>query len=182
MHEESLALRRQLKNLEGISYSLLNLGVIAFVRDDLKRARALFEESRMLARDVGNKPNLLNALIDLGDVNRLEGDFQAARDLCAQGLSLAIEMDQKQGIAGCLAACANLSVSQEQYERAARLAGFVESFLQALGAALFTSGRTVFDQSVNRLRENLDAVTFERLWAEGSAMTLDDTIASVSQK
>src|SRR5436190_83325 len=53
LHEESLALKREIGDKWGISYSLNNLGIVAAGQGDYTAARALFEESLALKRELG---------------------------------------------------------------------------------------------------------------------------------
>jgi non-specific serine/threonine protein kinase len=58
LHEEGLALQRQLGDQAGIAYALFDLGQNAFSRGDLAVARVLHEETLALVRQVGGPAQL----------------------------------------------------------------------------------------------------------------------------
>src|SRR4029453_18379222 len=55
LHEESLAIRRQLGDRRGIAASLHNLGLVAHRQGDHAAARSLYEESLTTHRELGNQ-------------------------------------------------------------------------------------------------------------------------------
>jgi tetratricopeptide (TPR) repeat protein len=80
LHEESLALRRELGDKWGIASSLGNLGLVAFERGDYARAVALLEEGLALARDIGAKHRVTECLEGLATVaGALDQPERAAR-------------------------------------------------------------------------------------------------------
>ncbi len=64
-----------------------------------------------------------------------------------------------------------------QPERAARLFGASESILQNLGASLQPADQIEIDRYQDDVRAQLDEKTFEKAWAEGRAMSIEDAVA-----
>jgi len=64
-----------------------------------------------------------------------------------------------------------------QPELAARLFGVSESILQDLGASLQPADKIEIDRYLDDIRTQLDERTFEKAWAEGRAMSLEDAVA-----
>jgi hypothetical protein len=62
-------------------------------------------------------------------------------------------------------------------ELAARLFGASESILQDLGASLQPADKIEIDRYRDDVRAQLDESTFEKAWAEGRAMSLEDAVA-----
>ncbi|HKG26946.1 MAG TPA: tetratricopeptide repeat protein, partial [Thermomicrobiales bacterium] len=98
-YEESLALRRELDDREGIADSLNNLGLLATDGADYARARALHEESLALRRALGDRRGLALSLNNLGDLATAEGDLTRAWDLHQEALAVRRELRDLRGVA-----------------------------------------------------------------------------------
>jgi hypothetical protein len=61
--------------------------------------------------------------------------------------------------------------------RAARLFGAGEALRERIGTPLPPSQRGQYDLLVESIRAQLDTVAFEKAWAEGHAMTLEQAVA-----
>jgi tetratricopeptide (TPR) repeat protein len=104
LFEESLALRRTLGQVEGLSDLLCNGALIAVVRGDYARARALLEESLAQHRADGNlesigRGGLGLSLYRLAMVLRTQGDNVRATALLEECLALHREWGDREGIA-----------------------------------------------------------------------------------
>jgi hypothetical protein len=66
LHEESLALFRELGDKRSIAISLNNLGTVAQEQEDYDTARTSFKESLALCREVGDKVGIISSLAGLG--------------------------------------------------------------------------------------------------------------------
>jgi DNA-binding CsgD family transcriptional regulator len=64
---------------------------------------------------------------------------------------------------------------------AARLYGYAESLRDTLGTPLPPIDRSYYEQTVAAARARLDVVVFERAWAEGRAMSLEEATAAAKQ-
>ena len=67
LHEESLAIMRELGDREVVAVSLCSLGVVAHAQDDYTAARALYEESLAIMRELGNRSGVVRSLNGLAD-------------------------------------------------------------------------------------------------------------------
>jgi len=80
MHEESLAIRRELGDRDGIGATLNNLGCVAFDQGDYDAARALRQESLVIRQEVGDRRGIAYSLEGLADVVAALGNsLRAAR-------------------------------------------------------------------------------------------------------
>ncbi len=62
LHEESLAIQKELGDRWGSATSLMHLGIVACSQDDYGSARALHEESLTIEWELGNKVAIANSL------------------------------------------------------------------------------------------------------------------------
>ena len=100
-YEESLDLRRELSDTQGMAALLNNLGILARFRGDLAAARQLYEESLALLRELNDRPAIAQAYNNLALVTR-EEDPQRARALLEESLTVRRALKDKWGIANSL--------------------------------------------------------------------------------
>jgi predicted ATPase/class 3 adenylate cyclase len=88
MHEQSLALFRDLEDKLGIARELDVLGEIAQCQGNYPQAIELHTESLALRRGIDDKEGIAVSLGQLGSIARDRGQYQYARDLLEQSLEL----------------------------------------------------------------------------------------------
>jgi hypothetical protein len=64
----------------------------------------------------------------------------------------------------------------DQPGRGARLLGAAEALLEAIGGVLDPDDGMVYEQGVASARAQLSEAEFERAWAEGRAMSMEEAI------
>ena len=103
LFEESLAIRRELGDGQGIAAALNNLGVIAGMQGDYASAQALYEESlsikRLLADENASTANLLH---NLGELANLQGNYASAQAFFEESLAMRRAIGSKEGTAHAL--------------------------------------------------------------------------------
>ena len=193
LYEESLNLARELGDKAGIAISLNNLGLVAHLQGDYTSARSLYEESLALKRELGDKRGAAISLSNLGLVAVEQGDYTPASSRFEESLTLRRELGDKWGIALSLAGLGGVAVAlgSASYSRSSaigetgeageigrgvRLLGVVEALLESIGAVLEAEDRLPYERAVASARALLGAEEFERLWALGRAMTMEQGI------
>jgi Tetratricopeptide repeat len=81
LYEESLTIRRDLADMQGIAASLYGLGNVELEEGDYQRGRELLEESLTIRRDLTDTQGIAASLYGLGTVELEEGDYQRGREL-----------------------------------------------------------------------------------------------------
>jgi predicted ATPase/transcriptional regulator with XRE-family HTH domain len=117
LYEESLALRRELGDRQGVAAMLNNLGIIAVQRDEYLRAIPLYEESLALRRELGDRRGQASVLTGLGVVAHLQGNYAQARRIHTQSLWIKRELGD---ILGRAISLHNLGVGEFQLGNYAR--------------------------------------------------------------
>jgi hypothetical protein len=69
-----------------------------------------------------------------------------------------------------------------QPQDAIRLLGAAASLREKTGLVMMRVEYPEYEQAVSKLRAEVDEVSFRKLWAEGSAMTVDDAINYALEK
>jgi hypothetical protein len=80
-------------------------------------------------------------------------------------------------IAHGLAALVGATCWSEQADRAVKLAGAAEALFKSIGANMDLADRIEYERSLEGLRAQLDAQTFDAARAEGKAMTMEEAVA-----
>jgi predicted ATPase/class 3 adenylate cyclase len=125
LHEEGLAIWRQLGDKWGMATSLNNLGMVARSQGDSPSARALYEESLAIKRELGDQWGMGASLNNLGNLAADQGDFPASRPLHEESLAIWRKLGDRGGIATALE---NLGhVAYEQGDLASARALLLES-------------------------------------------------------
>jgi tetratricopeptide (TPR) repeat protein len=138
LHEEALALRRELGDRNGIAASLHALGTIADRHGEVGPAVALLEEALELRRELRDRDGIAMSLTNLGALAGRQGDFERAGVLFEEALALLRELGDRHWIAVLLSNLGVLAYWQGDDERAeilleealtiARTAGSTEWF------------------------------------------------------
>jgi len=92
LHEESLAIRRELGDAPAIAHSLGHLGDVAHQLGEYAAAQALFQESLTTLRAVDDWNGIAEMLDKLGLTVRCLGDYAHARALYEEALALARDL------------------------------------------------------------------------------------------
>ncbi len=121
LHEESLAIRRELGDRSGIAASLNNLGSVVHNQGDYPAARALHEEGLAIRRELGDRSGIASALNNLGNVAVNQGDYPGAMALYEESLAICRELGNQFGIAASLENLGNVALDQGDYSAARAL-------------------------------------------------------------
>ncbi len=189
---ESLALEAQKRfrtyqSSHGEAVTLRDLGVVARLRGDNRRARVLLEEGLALFRDAnttmsargpGRVParGISEFVNQLGSIAEKEGDVAAAHELLNEGFDLANQRGNIIGIAESLISLGYLSLQREDVVRAAQLLGAVSAMCadhQTVLSRAAESGRRGLEEEVTG-QLGLDAS--EAAQEAGAALTPDDVV------
>jgi tetratricopeptide (TPR) repeat protein len=121
LHEESLGLRRELGDKQGMAGALNNIAVVWRDRGDYERASTYFEESLELKRELGDKMGIASSLNNLGVVRQRQSNYDAAQACCEESLLIWRESGEKYGIATALTNLGILQGFRGNYEEARSL-------------------------------------------------------------
>ncbi len=177
--EEVLTLAREAADKNATAWALFILGNAVWLQSNgtsHRQAMTLCEESLSLAREIHDKNLLAGVLVTLGRVARTQGDYQTAQTYFKDSLVVYGEMQGRSiWTAQVLALFAGLAHTQGKLEKAARLFGAIDNFLQEYFVPFGI--KASFDLDVVAVRTQLGEEAFVSAWAEGQAMTTEQAIA-----
>ncbi|HEY0581920.1 MAG TPA: LuxR C-terminal-related transcriptional regulator, partial [Chloroflexota bacterium] len=166
LEQESLVIRRELSDRQGVAVSLDTLGVLAQRRGDMARATALLEESLAIKRLVGDEWGIAEALHHLGDMAAEQGQNPTARARFEESMLQWQLLGDSWSVALSLESFAALAQAQGQSERALRLAGAAMTLRQVGREASGAGSRRV---SLQRTRDAAE----QALGREGAAAAFE---------
>jgi tetratricopeptide (TPR) repeat protein len=174
---EAVHLARDIGDRNAVVHALVNLGYDCTLRGELTGATAIFEEVLATARAYGLKKHLAYALENLGNVSVLQGDYDRATARLRQSITLGRELSDQHLLLYALGDLTKLAAAQGMPERAARLDGVVNGLRAQLGVSTAPAENEDREYAVRRARETLGALTYERLFADGRTLPLDEALA-----
>ncbi|MDQ5852391.1 MAG: helix-turn-helix domain-containing protein [Chloroflexota bacterium] len=173
--EEAVVLSRDAGDMPGMARSLGYLGMVTRWQGDHRRAAVFYDESIALFQELKLSSELTTALHGRGMVAYHLGDTTRAQVLLAESLRQFWEAGFHKSVGWCFEGLAGVAAQQGRGERAARLLAaddvINEHLLYQPDARDEWAGVAAVAQA------QLDDATWERAWAEGRAMTLEQAIA-----
>src|SRR6185369_9223586 len=97
LHQESLAVARELNEPRWITGPLANLATIAMEQARYEDAEALLQEAATIERASDNRLGLASTLNNLGVLLRVRGDYPAACSLVEEALEMARDIGERWG-------------------------------------------------------------------------------------
>lgn len=169
--EESMTIKREIGDKQGISTAIINLGTLAFSQGDFEKAKKFFEESIAIKRELGDKIGIAGSMNNLGGLAFSQGEYKHAKKFYMESLAIRKEIGDKQGIAASLNNLGGLELYQGNYKKAKKF--FEESLvikrefkdkkgiatlLGNLGTVAKTQGdyvqtRKIYEESLSVFRE-----------------------------
>ncbi|HZO87161.1 MAG TPA: tetratricopeptide repeat protein [Chthonomonadaceae bacterium] len=117
LHEESLALYRELGEKAGIADALGSLGDVEYAQGNYEEARQLQEACLAIRSEMHDRYGMADTLLNLGNIALCQDDYPTARARYEESLALARKLENKRAIAFSLI---NLGlIAREQHDYAA---------------------------------------------------------------
>jgi predicted ATPase len=175
--EESLASFRELGDEH---YTLLATFHLAWVYErlgDPERSRLLHEENLHRARATGNKRIEAASLGQLAFFAREAGQLQEALSMLGDSLRIRRELGERVAIAEDISRIARTFASAGEAATAARLLSGSRALYEELGARAPSFGTDRNEETLAIVRAQLDDVSFDAAWEQGSRLSLDEAVA-----
>jgi predicted ATPase/DNA-binding SARP family transcriptional activator len=117
LHEQSLAIRRELGDRLGIADSARYIALLAMGTGELGTARQLHEERLAIERELDNAAHIAEALTDLGEIALFEARLAEAGTYLEEALALYEAFDDRQSLLRVLAHLGELARRRGQHAR-----------------------------------------------------------------
>jgi non-specific serine/threonine protein kinase len=178
LNESALYHARQSGDRWLIGVALSNLGGVVLEQGDLDQAELLFTEGLGFYQELSNKRSMSNVIYGLGQIALRRHNSQQAKTFFKQALTLRCETGHTRGVLECLWGFGNVAALEERHERAARLFGATA----ALREMLNTGDLPAYEGDVSAARAQIGEQAFEKGWAEGRAMSMEQAVEYALEK
>jgi non-specific serine/threonine protein kinase len=174
---EAEALLREVDEGGWLSFTLTNLAMQAHLRGETERGEQLASDALEISRRIGFTWGAAQALSRQGRFAYDAGDYARATALFQDSLVLWREAGDRWRVALTLSYLADMAVTSEQLERAARLLGAADALNERASGSLDLNDGTGWLRAREAAGERLGPATFERIWNEGRRLSWDEAIA-----
>jgi predicted ATPase/DNA-binding SARP family transcriptional activator len=175
---QTLALGQELKNDALMAWAFLWLGNVA---DEPESAHTYYLQSLSLAKQIGLNDCLAHCLCNLGSQAMQRGDYAAARTLFRDGLQHWRILQNKPETVQAVAMLALLAAASGQERRATLLFAATENLRKEMGIAVAANKQQEYTERVSAMQTVLTEETFSVIWAQGQAMSFDQTVETALQ-
>ena len=158
--------------------SLSALGMVSLGQGDFDEAQTSLAEGLDLAKRAGDRFSRYIALYNRSVLAQAQGDYDHAAALFEEGLMFSLEVGDHANIAYCLEGLAAVAVARDEADRAARLLSAAQRLREGLAAAVYTyrPDLSLRERTMDAARVRLGEPKFEEMWAQGEAMSFEQTI------
>ncbi len=175
---ESLLIAEELGDPWLIAYALHLLGIAAYIERDYATSRGYYDRSLAIRREIGHREGIAVLLGLLGIVAVRECECARAHALFTEALTTMRGLLSEWGLSVNVAMFAGLAGAQGQFVEAVRLAGASANLRESWQTPLIPLIETVMDEGLARARQVLDPPIYAAAWAEGQAMSLEESLAA----
>jgi predicted ATPase/DNA-binding SARP family transcriptional activator/DNA-binding CsgD family transcriptional regulator len=175
--EQSLALAREVGDIDRVGSTLANLGHPALLQGDYEKAKSLSEE----ALEFAHKPEnwgvefAATASLNLGLAGLGLGEFERASGALEEAL-LMFQKGRRPNLIETVEGMASLAGAMGKADRAAHLWGAAEAAREVAGLPLPPGERVLHEPYLASARSRLGEVAWEEALAKGQAMSLDEAV------
>jgi tetratricopeptide (TPR) repeat protein len=177
LHEEGLAINRELGDRRTIARSLNNLGNVLLNMGDLAGAHAHLEEAVTLQREIGDRFLLANALNSLGNLVRDEGDLAQAQALYAESMSINKQLEDRWAIAYLLEDMARLNHLEGNLSDALVLISAAGTLREVIDAKLLPTDQEELNKLQMKIELDLGLEQSVECMKAGQIMSLEETVS-----
>ena len=152
-----------------------NAGSHALEAGDIPAARAHLEQAAQATWEIGLTSHFVST--NLAWVLRQEGDLSGARSRFEEALQASRRHGDRSGLAYASLGLACVAADLGDWFRAGQLHGIAQVFLDRTGESWQEPETGYRQDSLNQLRSTLGEEQFERAYAQGQALSLDQALA-----
>jgi predicted ATPase/DNA-binding CsgD family transcriptional regulator len=176
LHEENLAAAREFGDKWNLAFAHFNLAYAVREQGDHERALHLSEEGARLFEEVGDKWRLSMMLRDIGIIFLRQRNYDRAATFYADSIRLRDPLKNRLVVFQSLEGLACIACARGRRKQAAILFGAAKPIQEHLRSTRDPDYEMVVDQYLQATRTSLGEPGFERAWAEGRALTLQEAV------
>ena len=175
--DQAIAVSAKIENQWAAAMSLFGMGRVAGGMGDLQTAREKFAQSAELARKIGNKRQMYSCYSELAHVLRENGELDEPLRIYRDLLPRWKDLGHRAAVAHELECIAYILAKKDQPQRAAVILGAADGLRKLIDSVPTQKEQIEHDKEIEALRKKMDGADFERIWAEGKKLNMDEAIA-----
>ena len=176
-YESALVLCRDTGDRHVEASILGNLGILAMRTDENIAARQYLDQALVMNREQGNKIFEAENIAALGGLELRVANYGNAKRTLKEALTLSLEITLKPTVIDCLEAVGSLACTISGFELATKLYGAAHAARGFLGTPLPSFSTEGVERDLQTCRSALGDEEYERCWAAGAALTLEEAAA-----
>ena len=162
-----------------MSYTLhVNAGCYALCAGDIPSARAYLEQAAQVQRAIRDSSHHVS--VNLGWVLRQEDDLDGARSMFEAALQMSRRNGDWSGLAYASLGLACLAADLSDWHRAGELHGTAQGFVDRTGQRWQEPEARYRQESLDQVRSHLGQQQFDRVYAEGTRLSLEQALETAS--
>jgi predicted ATPase/class 3 adenylate cyclase len=174
---EGLAVAKDAGDPKLVGSAMQYLGYLSAYRGDLAEGMDLLSQAVAVARETGDQFFLSEALSGLASFEFQTGDLEIAKGHLMEVIRIQIASGNRMGLASTLVPLSLVANNEGRPELAARLYGNADRMREELGGGPPLIAFLGLGDPGEAARQAIGDESYERAWAEGHTMTLDEAIA-----
>ncbi|HVO43600.1 MAG TPA: LuxR C-terminal-related transcriptional regulator [Aggregatilineales bacterium] len=175
--EEGLTVFRELNYEMGVAQALNIIGELMRTNGDDEGAQVAYEECLSIVRETGETRRESMCLANLGFIAMHQADISRAESLFRDALIKLLKLDSDRHLViSCIVCLAGALGARGEPQRAVRLFGAAEALLEPIGVRLAPGDLPEYERSLDFVRSQLDAATFDVCWNEGRALSFEQVV------
>ena len=174
--DTALPLLKETGDIWNMAFGMNNYGEVARVQGDYEKAEEYYRRTEALYQQADAKGDQARLIHSFGYIALHKGRHEEARALFLESLDEFRKLGNHRGIAECLAGLADVAATQGKHAWAVPLLSAAESQLAVIEGMWWPADRVEIDRAREMMETSLSA-SFQGLWQEGRAMSMDEAIA-----
>ena len=151
-------------------------GFLAAYSGQYEEARALFEKAMLIYRNVGAHFNVILNKSNLAHLERQFGHHTRALEVYRETIVGFRDVGQLGAVAHQLECFGFLAMADDRDERALKLFAAADALREKVSSPTTSDEQTYLDEQIKALRRKIDAQQFDRTWADGRALTMEQAL------
>jgi predicted ATPase/DNA-binding NarL/FixJ family response regulator len=176
LYEEATGFHRKAGTWYAVAGATGNRGMMAMAQGDTERAAMLLAEALHLCREHEFAIQVAIWTRALGRLEVIRGDRSLARELLVEAMQIDVELSRSRVPEG-LEGFAALAMLEHRPERAVILYGAAHRLRTTTGFPIPFYQKASQEREIDSVRSALSEHAFEEGWRQGSAMSVDETVA-----
>jgi len=171
----SLEINHETGNRNGEAFVLDALGCVALLRGNAAEARDYLEQALAIQRQLENEHEIAVCYISLGAASLAEGDVARARAYYADAIAVFVRLKSQRQLSSCFDGLCRIARSEGDFVRATRMRAVADTLRKGTGIVVPLEP-DAGPEVIEELRLKLGAEEFDRAWAEGTNLSVDEAL------